>query len=455
MYDLLVRNARMVTHESILEADIAVKDGKFAAFFMPGSGAEAAEVIEASGLLVFPGFIDCHSHYEDPGYTRREDFATGTRAAAVGGLTTVMDMPLDNDPAPVDPAGLAAKRAAIAEKACIDYNLWGAVVDYNNSALPVLAADGLGAFKGFALPRGVMKDGPFTGASLGDIRDALTVLKGTGAVCGFHCESFELISCEEGKLRTGGPGTAAEFLQAHDVLTEYITVQNVIAVAEATGGRVHICHVSHPQVAQLVKDARARGVDVSAETCAHYLGFDDSVFEEKGVLAKGTPPIRDAAAKEGLWAYVLDGTLSCIGSDHSPAEPEEKDPEKGFWRAWGGMNSTQVFVSRMFDLVVHRKKLCPTLLTRTMCWAPAKRFGLWGKKGAFRLGFDADLVFIDPEKEWTVRKEDLLTKHPVSVYEGVSGVGCPVRTVVRGRTVALEGRSLDCHGYGREVKSEF
>jgi len=453
MYDLIVKNARMVGENSIVDGSIAVKDGRFAAFLAPDAAVEAAEVIDAAGNYVFPGLIDCHVHFEDPGFTWREDFETGSRAAAVGGLTTVVEMPLDNEPTPYNLEGFQAKRDAIAGKAYIDYALWGALCGSRMEEMKALTEQGVGAFKSFTIPVSGMVPPPFPGATPGEIRQALELMKGTNALCGFHCEEHSQFTSREKMFKDRGDNTPRAFTSAHDVWVEYVAVQDVIAMARATGGKAHICHVSHPLVAQLVKNAINDGVDISAETCAHYLGFDESIFDEKGVLAKGTPPIRDAEAKEALWDYVLDGTLSCICSDHSPADVAEKEG-KNIWEAWGGMNSIQVFVSRMFDLIVTQRGLSPTLLTKTMCANPARRFGLYGRKGGFELGFDADMVILDPEKKWTMTKEQLVTKHQVSVYDGISGVGAPVRTIVRGRTVAADGKYLDAKGFGQYVPAK-
>jgi len=452
---MLIKNARAVTFDSIQMMDIGIRDGKYVGFYECGSSPEADTVIDAEGKYVFPGIIDCHAHFEDPGWTYREDFATGTKAAAAGGLTTIIDMPLDNDPAPVDPSGLEAKKAIIADKAYVDYGLYGAVCGYNKDDLVPLTKQGIACFKGFIRPRSSMTVGPFNGVESGEVRDALYALKGSGGVCCFHCEDDPMVTYDMKRLKENGTGTYQDFLDAHTVLSEVLSVMQAVEIARDTGGKLHICHVSHPKVAEVVKKAIQDGVDVSAETCPHYLGFSEDIFEEKGILAKGTPPIRDREAMEKLWDYVLDGTLSCIGSDHSPAAIEEKDPEKTtIWTAWGGMNSIQVFVARMFDLAVSKRGLSPELIARTMCYEPARRFGLYGKKGDFKIGFDGDIVIIDPEKEWTCSNDELYTMHHNSVYDGISGKGAPVVTIVRGKVVAQDGEVIGEQGYGNFIFSD-
>ncbi len=446
MYDLIIQKGKLVKPDGILEADIAIKDGKYAAFLAPGAAAEAKEMVDAEGCYVFPGIIDCHAHLNEPGFEYREDFATGTRAAAVGGTTTLIDMPLNNDPPLTNRAAFELKLDRIREKAVVDYALWGGIVDDNTDELVDLRECGVAAFKGFTCPNGEL----FPAVNLGHVRYALEILKPYGALCGFHCEEYGQILERERRLKTGGSkDPIRDFLDVHDLWAEYVATKNIIDMARATGGRVHICHVSHPKVAQLVREAKAEGPPVTAETCPHYLAFTEKIVFEKGAPAKCTPPMRDEAARERLWEYVLDGTLDCIGSDHSPAADGEKDNALGIWKAWGGLNTIQYFLPLMFDLVVHQRKLSPCLITRTMGETPAKIFGLRHRKGAFEVGLDGDAVVLDPNKTWTVTRESLLTKGHVSILEGMSGKGAAVRTIVRGRTVAQGGvYEKDAFGYG-------
>ena len=206
-------------------------------------------------------------------------------------------------------------------------------------------------------------------------------------------------------------------------------------------------------VAQVVKDAIHEGLPITAETCPHYLGFTEDFVFEKGAPAKCTPPMRKKEDMEKLWDYVLDGTLSCVGSDHSPAADEEKDnATKDIWHAWGGLNSIQFFLPMMFDMVVHKKGLSPSLIAKVMDYNPAKVFGLYGRKGAFELGFDGDIVIVDPEKTWKCEQEKLLTKGHVSCFNGLEGKGTPVCTMIRGKVVAQDGMYKDeAIGYGEYV----
>lgn len=463
MYDLIVKNGKLVTPDRIYEADIAIKYGRYAAFLAKGSNAIAKEVIDANGNLVFPGIIDCHAHLNEPGFEYREDFETGSRAAAAAGCTCLIDMPLNNQPSLINKEIFDIKMGKISRHSAVDFALWGGIVgDYDNrpdsvknnmNELTALHKAGVAAFKGFTCPNGDM----FPTVNMGHVRKALEILKPYNALCGFHCEEFgQVLEREkEMKAKTGRTGEEKirDFLDAHDVWTEYSAVRSVIDMSRATGGRVHICHVSHPMAAQAVKDAVHEGLPVTAETCPHYLGFTEEFVFEKGAPAKCTPPMRTKADMEKLWDYVLDGTLSCVGSDHSPAADEEKDNAvRDIWQAWGGLNAISFFLPMMFDMAVHKKGLSPTLIARVMDYNPAKVFGLYGRKGAFELGFDGDITIVDPEKEWRCEQEKLYTKGHVSCFDGLTGKGAAVCTVIRGKVVAQDGAyNEDAIGYGSYI----
>lgn len=464
MYHVVIKNGKLVTPDRIYEASVAIKDGKFAAFLEPDTPIEAADIIDAKGNYVFPGIIDCHAHMNEPGFEYREDFETASRAAVSAGCTTLIDMPLNNNPSLMNKETFENKMSKISKHSYIDYGLWGGLVgDYDNSPDSVknnlndlvdLQELGVCAFKGFTCPNGDL----FPTVNLGNIRKALEILKPYNALCGFHCEEYGQVLEREKEMKSKTGRTdeqmRRDFLDSHDVWSEYVATKNVIDMARATGGRVHICHVSHPMVAEVVKQAKFEGLPITAETCPHYLGFDDSFVIEKGAPAKCTPPMRSKEAVQELWNYVLDGTLSCIGSDHSPAADEEKDNlKKNIWQAWGGLNSIQFFLPMVFDMVVHQKNLSPILIAKVMGINPAKIFGLYGRKGAFEIGFDGDIVIVDPEKQWKCKQEELFTKGHVSCFDGLSGKGAATLTMIRGKVVAEDGKyKEETVGYGEYLK---
>ncbi|MDO5026324.1 MAG: allantoinase AllB [Tissierellia bacterium] len=466
MYDLLVKNGQIVSKDGIYEADILVKDGIFVGFIKDSSEIDAKEVIDANGNFIFPGIIDCHAHINEPGFEYRENYETATRAAVAGGTTTVFDMPLNNIPPTINKEAFDHKLSKARDKSYMDFGLWGGLVgDYDDSSdsiksnvgeLEDLVEEGVVSFKGFTCPNGPL----FPTVNLGNVRKSLEILAPHNYLSGFHCEEYGQVLEREKEYKARKEQRSREekiddFLAAHDVWTEYVATKNIIDMSRATGARVHICHVSHPMVAQVVKDAQHEGVKVTAETCPHYLLLDDSALYDKGVVAKCTPPLRSKQDSAKLWDYVLDGTLSCIGSDHSPAADEEKNnEEKDIWSAWGGLNAISFLLPSMFDYIYHKKKESPSLISKIMDYNPAKIFGIYGKKGDFKVGFDADIVIVDPDKEWEIKNEDLLTKGKVTVFDGVKGKGMPTHTIIRGKLVAKDGMyKEDAKGYGEFVKA--
>lgn len=449
MYNLVIKNGRMVTADRVFEADICVNNGKIAAIVEGGSSVEAEQVIDARGNYVFPGAIDSHAHLNDPGYVWREDYAHGTAAAGVGGFTTIVDMPLQNEPALTDAKIFDKKEKAVSPNAYVDYCFWGGLVDYNLNKLQELDGKGCVAFKSFIGP--VSPD--YVSLTIGQAKEALEILKECGARAGFHCEDYSIIKWEEERAKRKAKNDWQDFLDSRPVIAELIATRNIIDLARELEAKVHICHVSHPKVAQIIREAQQEGVDVTAETCGHYLTFTDKDVVENGSLFKCAPPLREAAAVEEMWEYVNNGTLSCVGSDHSPCELSEKSEEEhGVFGAWGGISGIQNVMQVVFSEGVAKRGYSPTLLARSLSEGPAKTFGIYGKKGAIEVGFDADLVILDPEKEWEITPDLLYYLNKISAFVGLKGKGLPVCTIVRGQVVAKDGQLVGTKGFGELVK---
>ena len=446
MYDVIVKNGRIVTSSRIYPGDVCIQDGKIAAILALGTPAEAKEVLDASNKLVLPGAIDTHAHLNDPGFTWREDFEHGTAAAALGGVTTVVDMPLQNEPAMGSVEIMNRKLAEVGPKAYVDFCFWGAMLKDNLDQLVPLAEAGVAAFKCFLGP--VSPD--YDTLTFGQVRQEMIRLKGTGVRMGFHCEDFTIIkACEA--ARAGD--TRRDFLDSRPVSAELIAVEGVIALSRELGVPVHICHVSHPDVAQAIKEAQAAGVDVTAETCPHYLIFSEDEVLEHGVLFKCAPPLRPAEARDRLWDYVKDNTLSCVCSDHSPCAPEEKDEEKlGVFGAWTGLSGIQFLLTATFDRIVHQKGWSPSEAVRVLSEGPAKAFGIWDRKGSVEVGKDADVVIMDPEEPWEITPESIVQLNQISSFVGLKGKGTPCATLVRGHVVARDGKVCGQKGFGSLIK---
>lgn len=449
MFNLVIKNGKVVTADRIFEASICVNDGKIAAIVEAGSPVEAEEVIDAQGNYVFPGAIDSHAHLNDPGYGWREDYTHGTAAAGVGGVTTIVDMPLQNEPAMTDAKTFDQKEEAVSPNAYVDYCFWGGLVDYNLDKLKELDEKGCVAFKSFIGP--VSPD--YVSLTIGQAKEALEILKDFDARAGFHCEDYSIIKWEEERAKRKEKNDWQDFLNSRPVIAELIATQNIIDLARELDAKVHICHVSHPSVAKIIRAAQLEGVDVTAETCGHYLTFTDEDVIKNGSLFKCAPPLRDAAAVEEMWEFVNNGTLCCIGSDHSPCELSEKSEEKhGVFGAWGGISGIQNVMQVVFSEGVAKRGYSPTLLARSLSEGPAKTFEIYGKKGAIEVGFDADLVILDPEQEWEITPESLYYINKISAFVGLKGVGLPVCTLVRGQFVAKDGKLVGQKGFGELVK---
>ena len=302
----------LVTADRVFGGHLYVRNGKIAAISDDGT-LPAREELDAAGLYVLPGMLDCHAHINDPGFTWREDLPHASEAAAVGGVTTLIDMPLQNTPPLTSADAFANKLAVFEGRSLVDYALWGGLVTDNAAELAGMEAAGAVGFKAFIAPVSL----GYSSVDMGLAREALFRIKAFGGLAGFHCEDHALICAGEAKAKAGG-GTRRAFLDSRPVVAEVIATANVIELARETGARVHICHVSHPRVAELVRRAQADGLSVTGETCPHYLVFTEENLLSCGTVFKCAPPLRTAEARDGLWEYVLDGTLSCIGSDHSP-----------------------------------------------------------------------------------------------------------------------------------------
>ncbi len=449
MYDLLIKNANIVTDNNITFGCVAVSSGKIKDIFYNNEIPNAKQILDLNGKYLFPGFIDCHVHFDEPGYTMREDFTHGTAAAAIGGISTVIDMPLNNKPPVYNKHIFKDKHNLIKEKAFIDYGFWGALVNYNMENLNGLNEAGALAFKSFICNAG--KD--YTSLDLREVETALLILKKFNGLAGFHCEDYDMIQKLEKEKLAENKLSAKDYLDSRPVEAELIATKNVIAIAEKTGSRIHICHVSHPLVAEEIRKAKAKGIKVTGETCTHYLIFTGDDLMHKGMLFKCSPPLRTKEACEGLWEYIYDGTLDCISSDHSPGTIEEKtENHLGAFGAWGGLSSVQTTVQIFFDQLVNHHKLSPTIMAKVLSKCPAEIFGIYGIKGDISIGFDADFTVIDQNRKWTISEDNLKYLNKISAFTGLKGKGAPVLTIVRGKIIAKDGTIVSNPGYGNLIR---
>ena len=426
----VVRGSRVLIDAALRPASIHIADGaitRVAPYDDVGDG--STPFVDAGDRLVLPGFVDTHVHINEPGRTEWEGFETATRAAAAGGITTLLDMPLNSIPATVDAASLAEKVAAAQQKTCVDVGFIGGVVPGNTGALGALARAGVRAFKCFLVPSGVPE---FAHVRDQDLRDAMPTIARLGLPLMAHAEVPDVIEAATLEATAGDPTVYATYLASRPPAAEHEAVALVIHHAELAGARVHIVHVSSPESAAMIVAARERGVQVTAETCPHYLFFDAERISNGATEYKCAPPIRHARDRDGLWRALDEGVIDMIVSDHSPCPPILKRRDTGdFFVAWGGIASVQVGVSAVWT-AMRGRGLPITRLVEWMSAAPARLAGLGRSKGRIAAGYDADLVFFDPDHEWTVTADALLHRHHLTPYLGAQLRGSVEATYVRG-----------------------
>jgi allantoinase len=434
-YDLLIRGARVVGPNGHRVLDVGVLDGAIAALEGDLDGS-AREEVDARGLILLPGAVDAHVHLNDPGRTEWEGFATGTAALAAGGTTTAIDMPLNAVPPTLDAASLDAKVAAARGTARVDVALWGGLVPGDLDRLDELAGAGVVGFKAFMSASGVEE---FEAA------DDLTLLEGMaraaalGLPVAVHAESDELTARLAARALAQGRTTMRDYLASRPVVAELEAIGRAIAFARETGCALHVVHVSSGRGVALVAQARAEGVDVTCETCPHYLVLDAEDAERLGAVAKCAPPLRPAAEVEALWARVHARDVDLVATDHSPSPAALKEAGDDAFAAWGGIPGAQTLLALLYDKGVAARGLELDRLGMLIAGMPALRFGLAPAKGAIALGADADMVVLDPGQNWTVDRDALLDRHRLSPFAGMRLRGRVVRTWLRGRTIARDG----------------
>ena len=435
--DLIVRGKRVITPEGERAAAIHVRGGVIAAVSRFDEIAPGAPVHEAGDFVVMPGLVDTHVHINEPGRADWEGFSSATRAAAAGGVTTLIEMPLNSIPATITAAALREKLAAAAGKLWVDTGFWGGVVPGNSEELPALWDAGVFGFKCFLVPSGVDE---FAHVTEADLRVALPKLAALGAPLLAHAELPEPIEkAVAGLAKNASPRKYAIWLAARPREAENEAIALLVRLGREFGARIHIVHVSSADALALLREAKDAGGAVTAETCPHYLIFAAEEIADGATEFKCAPPIRERENREKLWQALGDGTLDFIATDHSPCPPAMKLQDEGdFLRAWGGIASLQLSLPAVWT-EARARGYAVTLLAKWLCEGPARLAGLAGKKGTIAVGSDADFVIWDSDAKFRVDAAQLHHRHKVTPYAGRELSGRVETTFLRGRKIFERG----------------
>ena len=423
--DLVIRGRRVATPEGVRAASIHVSGGRIVRVAAWDDAPASAPVADAGELLVMPGLVDTHVHVNEPGRTNWEGFETATRAAAAGGITTILDMPLNSIPATTTRTALDVKRAAAEGKASVDVEFIGGVVPGNTGELERLRDAGVRAFKCFLSPSGVDEFPHVTGR---DLAKAFPVLARLGLPLMVHAE-------DPARLLPGGSSSSyADYLASRPIEAEHSAIELLVGLMSRSRAPVHVVHLSSATSLRIIRAAKLRGLPLTVETCPHYLTFAAEEIPDGATEYKCAPPIRSRAERGALWEALIAGEIDLVASDHSPCTPNLKRTHGDFFSAWGGIASLQISLSAVWT-GARARGVPPERVADWMSAGPARLAGLADRKGAIAEGYDADIVLWDPDASFVVDPAKLQHRHPVTPYAGRELSGVVHATYVGGRKV--------------------
>ena len=443
---MIIRGGTVVTSGGLEKADVEIAGDQITAvgLNLPGGGDEE---IDASGLHVFPGGIDSHVHFNEPGRTEWEDIAHGSAALAAGGYTSFIDMPLNSRPVTTGVAAFDLKLEAMKRWSIVDFGLWGGLVPGNLDQLEPLVRRGVMGFKAFMCPSGV---DDFPACDEQTLFDGMRKIARLDSILLVHAESPTIVDELSRHARSEGRTSARDFIAARPPSAEHEAIATVIAMARDAGCRLHIVHVSTEIGVHMVDEAQLLGIDVSCETCPHYLLYTEEDIDVLGGTGKCAPPFRTYEDREGLWHLLADGSLPMVVSDHSPSTRDLKEDDD-FFKVWGGISGCQSTRQLLLARADERSVDLSTVAAATS-GNVSQRFGL-ARKGEVAFGFDADLWLVDLSHEDNIRAADLLYRNRFSAHEGQPIRGRTVRTIIRGRSVFAGGKP-SANGRGQLVRPE-
>jgi allantoinase len=452
-FDTLLRGGTLITPDGESRMDIGIAEGKIAALATELSGSAHIE-IDARHCHIFPGVIDAHVHFNEPGRADWEGIETGSHAVAAGGGTCFFDLPLNAHPPTCDVASFDLKLAAAENKSVTDFALWGGLVPHNLEQIERLAERGVIGFKAFMSHSGI---DDFPRADHATLRKGMKRAASVGRLVAVHAESESITQRLAGEKLTRGMTSARDYLNSRPIEAELEAIRNAIDMAGDVGCKLHIMSVSCAEGVALITDAKKRGADVSCETCPHYLILSENDALKLGAVAKCAPPLRPPSERDALWERIIAGEVTAIGSSHSPCPPEMKrDPN--FFKVWSGIAGAQHLLPLLigapesidhFGGKVSEMPAVPakalTLVARLTSFNVAERFGLPKTKGRIAVGADADFALVDFREKYPVRAEDLFYRHQQSPYVGRTLTGRVVQTILRGQTIFKRGKIVGQH----------
>ncbi|WP_147534825.1 allantoinase AllB [Bacillus marasmi] len=441
-YDVLFKNGLIVCEDEVIKADLAVSDGKIVQLTPCLSKLSAKKYFDISNLYIFPGLIDTHVHLNEPGRTEWEGILTGSKSLAAGGVTTYFDMPLNSNPPTINERSFLKKNRLSKKKSLINFKLWGGLVPGNVKYLARLKECGVVGFKAFMSESGI-KD--FQAVDDYTLRVGMEQIAKLDMVLALHAESDHINLPLTEKIKAEGRFSGKDFQESRPVASELEAVQKVIDLAKLTGCKIHIVHASSSRVVEMIQQAKQDGINITVETCPHYLSLTVDDLTKLGPIAKCAPPLREENEVELLWTMLKAGCIDVIGSDHSPAPIAMK--QGNLFEAWGGISGAQTMINVLLEEGYWKRNISLAVIGRLASTNPAKIFGLYPRKGSLKIGSDADFTIIDIQKSFILEKKDLYYRHPHSPYLGKKFRGQILATFVAGHCVYL---NESCDIFGKE-----
>ena len=455
---LRIKNARIIENEQLKTVTIYVEKGKIKNI-TPGDEAllPAEKEIDVKGNIVFPGFIDPHVHFDDPGFTEREDFETGTRSAAAGGITTIIDMPCTSIPPVTNGRNFDYKLNIVKPKAYVDFTFWGGVTPEQvesgecKESLKELKDRGIVGVKFYTISGMEL----YPRMSVPDMDKAFRLMKELNLVCAIHAEDYYLVDYYSHLMQEMGREDPESWSEGRTYEAEPEAIWSVVGITEKVGNKLHIVHLSTKEGLNIIRWAKSHGMNATTETCPQYLVFTTEDFKKRGSVLKIAPPLRQEEDREELWKGLKDGSIDFICTDHAAGKYPEEKSDPNIWKNYAGIPGIQLLVSSILYYGFHKGRLSLAEIQKLMSENAAKRYGLYPQKGTVQIGSDADFSVVDLNKEWTVEPSRLESKGKYSPFTGNRLKGKIYMTIIRGEIVYREDEGvIGKRGYGQFVKNK-